>query len=86
LIDGDCFDAMVVDLGLPDLPGYEVARRALKQHPNIGVIFATGYDGLPSAAKRDGLASAITLQKPYDDRQIADALKAATSRRNGGEG
>jgi hypothetical protein len=44
------------------------------------VIFATGYEAPPRTVCQDGLDNAVMLHKPYDEQQIATALKAATSK------
>jgi PAS domain S-box-containing protein len=73
LLDKERFDVIVTDLALPDMPGDEIAARAVKQQPGLRVVFATGYDSRPSTARR----SAVMLQKPYNEQQIASALRAA---------
>lgn len=73
------FDVLMTDLALPDTSGEDVARRAVKQHPELRVIFATGYDTPPDATRKDGLQSTVMLKKPYDVSEIAAALQSATS-------
>jgi FixJ family two-component response regulator len=60
--------------------GDEIASRAVKRQPGLRVIFATGYEAPPRTVYQDGLHNAVLLQKPYDEQQIATALKAATSK------
>ena len=80
LLDKSRFDVIVTDLALPDMRGDEIASRAVKQQPGLRVIFATGYEAPPRIVYQDGLHNAVLLQKPYDEQQIATALKAATSK------
>ena len=79
LLDKNLFDLLVTDLSLPDVPGDEIAARAVKQQPKLRVIFATGYGTPPSTARAYGLNDAVMLRKPYDAQQIATALKTAIS-------
>jgi PAS domain S-box-containing protein len=79
LLDRSRFDVIVTDLALPDMSGDAIASRAVAQQPGLSVIFATGYEIPPATARRDGLERAVILQKPYDERQIAAALKSAVS-------
>ncbi|MCB8820478.1 PAS domain-containing protein [Microvirga rosea] len=67
-------DALVTDIGLPDLSGIELARRAKKLHPDLAMIFATGDEGIP---KEPDLAAAVLLVKPYTEDDLAQALTAA---------
>ena len=41
-LESEPVDVLVADVGLPDLSGDELARRALKVRPGLGVVFATG--------------------------------------------
>ncbi|HEY6456989.1 MAG TPA: response regulator [Steroidobacteraceae bacterium] len=74
------FDVLVTDLTLPDIPGHELAIRALRLRPGLRIVFASGHASSPKAAAQSELEWAIFLQKPYDDKQLAAALAAATSR------
>jgi two-component system, sensor histidine kinase len=69
-------DVALVDIGLPGIDGYEVARR-LRQHPatcNIRLIALTGY-GLAEDQRRVLDAGFdLHLVKPVDLRLLLDAL------------
>ncbi len=70
-------DIALIDIGLPSIDGYEVARR-LRQHPdtcNTKLIALTGY-GLDEDRRR-ALAAGFDMHlvKPID----ADSLAHATS-------
>ncbi|MGE0259097.1 MAG: response regulator, partial [Alphaproteobacteria bacterium] len=76
MLDRSAFDVLVTDVVLPDLPGDQLARRALDQQPGLGIVFASGYNALPSSTDR--LDRAVMLQKPYDRRRLVEALNSAT--------
>ena len=78
MLDRNVFDVIVTDLALPGMSGEEIAERAVERQPGLRVVFATGYECPPMAA-RDGLQGAVTLQKPYDEQGIATALRTAMS-------
>jgi CheY-like chemotaxis protein len=66
--------ALMVDLGLPDLPGEEVVRRLLQKRADLPVIVTSGSDAA-AAAQRLGLRHAVTiLEKPYQLRDLERAL------------
>lgn len=67
-------DVLVTDVGLPDLSGAELAHRALSAQPRIGVVFATGDEGVSG---QDGLEAAVLLVKPYSRNDLAQALSSA---------
>ncbi|MFP5076260.1 PAS domain-containing protein [Rhizobium sp. YIM 134829] len=66
-------DVLVTDLGLPDMPGSELARRIRAVKPQIGVVFATGDSHLPAQA----VDKAVLLGKPYDGARLERAVEAA---------
>jgi CheY-like chemotaxis protein len=76
LLERGRFDVMLTDLSLPGMPGDALAAEALANQPGLGIIFASGYDRLPS--RDEALKDAMLLQKPYDDSALADALKSVT--------
>lgn len=41
-----CPDILVLDIGLPDINGIEVAKRALKRHPSLRIVALSGYADL----------------------------------------
>ncbi|HTV89801.1 MAG TPA: response regulator [Stellaceae bacterium] len=75
LLDRNAFDVLVTDIALPDMPGDQLARRALDRQPRLHIVFASGYDALPPAA--EAFDQAVLLQKPYDKRRLAEAVNTA---------
>jgi CheY-like chemotaxis protein len=76
------YDAIVTDIRLPDMPGYEAYRRLREAQPQAQVILMTayGYDASHSIvkARQEGLRH--VLFKPFRVDQLLDAL--ATPARN----
>jgi CheY-like chemotaxis protein len=70
-------DLLVTDVGLPDLSGAELARRAMRIRPGLGVVFATGDEAV--SAEQD-LGSAVLLVKPYAEEDLARALASSVSK------
>jgi CheY-like chemotaxis protein len=65
-------DVLVTDVGLPGLSGTELAERARRLQPGIGLIFATGDTELES---REGRHDGVILCKPYDRASLAESLR-----------
>ncbi|MDK6080000.1 ATP-binding protein [Massilia varians] len=66
--------AFILDIGLPDMTGYELARRLRRDHPTAGFIALTGYG---QARDRDLSKQAgfeHHLVKPVEFRALADIL------------
>ncbi len=70
---------LVTDIGLPDMPGTELARRAMEIRPDLSVIFASGQ----ADTGRVELPRAIFLPKPYDKAGLARALARACAQEAG---
>jgi PAS domain S-box-containing protein len=73
-LEGNRIDILVIDVGLPDLSGVELARRASEYRPGMGVVFATGDEAV--TAEQD-LEKAVLLVKPYAIKDLAHALASA---------
>ncbi|THD48193.1 MAG: response regulator [Bradyrhizobium sp.] len=80
LLDAGAFDVLFTDIGLPDMPGDKLAALAIGKQPNLCVIFASGYGAPRSDLQRAGLGDAVTLEKPYSERTMVEAIALARSR------
>jgi CheY-like chemotaxis protein len=71
------YDAILADIRLPDLGGYEMFRRVCQAQPQARVILMTAYGYDPShaivKARQEGLRN--VLYKPFRIDQLLDALE-----------
>lgn len=72
VLQARAIDVLVTDVGLPGMSGTELADRARRLQPGIGLIFATGDSELES---REGREGAVILCKPYDGASLAEGLR-----------
>lgn len=75
-LQGQGFDLLLTDLGLPDMNGNDLARRAVEMQPGLAVVYATGDSSLPP----DCPAQAVLLCKPYGEELLRGAVRAALDR------
>jgi CheY-like chemotaxis protein len=74
---------LMIDLGLPDFPGEEVARRLRQRRPALPVILTTGADAsLARAALAPG-GPVMVLEKPYQFNDLDAMLKRLPSAAHG---
>jgi CheY-like chemotaxis protein len=66
--------AVLLDLGLHDMPGGAVLVRAKQIRPDLPVIVATGSAERPSDAR-------VVIRKPYGPDELVHALDALTEPR-----
>ncbi len=73
------YDAMLADIRLPDLSGFDVYSALRQAQPQARVILMTGYGYDPShslvRARQEGLR--FVLYKPFRVEQMLDALQSA---------
>jgi CheY-like chemotaxis protein len=82
------YDAVLADIRLPDLSGYEVYRSLREAAPRARVVLMTGYGYDPShslvKARQDGLRH--VLFKPFRVDQLLDALSGPEPEEKPGNG
>lgn len=66
-------DILLTDVVMPGLRGPELARRVTKLHPNIYVVYMSGYaEGFPEVELP---ANSVFLQKPFRFATLLEQLK-----------
>jgi signal transduction histidine kinase/ActR/RegA family two-component response regulator len=71
------FDAAIVDLTMPDLPGEEVAAALRARRPDLPLVLATGFSPELAAARCLELGDARFVKKPYARGDLVLAVRAA---------
>src|SRR5262249_698473 len=74
---GFAYDALVVDLRLPDADGMDVLDEALTRFPNLRAVVITGFGGVAEAVKAIKLGAIDFLIKPFQLVQLSRVLRAA---------
>jgi CheY-like chemotaxis protein len=64
LLEGQPFDMVITDLGMPDMTGWQVAEAVKRRHPTLPVVLITGWQEQVTAdAEQRRFADAL-LPKP----------------------
>lgn len=71
----------ILDIGLPDTNGYEVARSILKEDHAARLVALTGFAGPEDQARAREAGFAYHLSKPADPAEVQRVLKALFSQR-----
>jgi len=76
-LDRKGYDALIMDLGLPDEDGFELLRELSFQHPDLPILVMTALDDAASAIKalRNGATDYLT--KPVTPDVLFEGLSAA---------
>lgn len=81
ILGGERCDAMILDLSLPGIDGWEVAER-LRADPGtarLPVIFYTAHGGDSARDRGVGVGCAGYLVKPCSPRAVLDAVERCLS-------
>jgi two-component system CheB/CheR fusion protein len=77
----DDFQLVLLDIGLPDMDGYEVARRlTLLGQRSLSIVALTGYDSDEDLRRSDGAGLDAHIVKPCGSEQLAQILKRAMAK------
>ncbi|HEY3257961.1 MAG TPA: sigma-54 dependent transcriptional regulator [Gemmatimonadaceae bacterium] len=71
------YDALVVDLNLPDASGMDVLEEALTRYPQIRAVVVTGFGGVTEAVSAMKRGAIDFLIKPFQLSGLARILQAA---------
>ena len=74
---------IVLDVGLPDMSGFDVCRELRKQH-TVPVIFLTARSGEVDKIVGLELGADDYLAKPFSPRELTARVRAVLRRSNGG--
>ncbi|MCG8619391.1 MAG: response regulator transcription factor [Desulfobacterales bacterium] len=73
------FDVAVLDVGLPDGSGFELARY-LKENTDLGIIMLTGREHIRDKIKGYEAGTDLYFVKPVDARELSAAIKNLAER------
>jgi FixJ family two-component response regulator len=68
---------LVLDMSLPGLSGLEVQQRVAGERTDMPIIFITGGADIPATVQAMKAGAVEFLPKPYGERQLLDAVRAA---------
>jgi CheY-like chemotaxis protein len=64
----------VIDVGLPDMRGDDLAAQARQASPDLLIVLATGYDSVPLSLRFAGDPGIVILGKPYSEDDLRNAI------------
>ncbi len=68
-------DVLVTDVDMPDFSGPELADRLLTNHPDLKIVFISGYTGDLMGAPRIGGPGTTSLEKPFTAKALLLAIR-----------
>lgn len=83
LESSEVFDAAILDIGLPDIDGFEVLRTLRLQGSSTPVLMLTARDALSDRVAGLDLGADDYLVKPFAPSELVARLRAIVRRRQG---
>ncbi|MBW6520796.1 MAG: response regulator [Desulfoarculaceae bacterium] len=80
-IDVESFDAIVLDLQMPDMDGIEALRLIRAKNPNLQVILLTGHATVEKGVEAMKLGALDLLEKPTDIETLTEKIKKASAKK-----
>jgi len=82
LVNQKRFDGIFVDLQMPKVDGFELARRirASSWNKSTPIVVVTGHDDTKTMQKAFAAGTTFFLQKPIDRQRLTNLFKAARGR------
>jgi CheY-like chemotaxis protein len=80
-IRSELYDAVLLDLEMPKINGYDVLARAREIHPDLPVIFLTGKADVKKVAAsiaKERLSGFI--EKPFSPNEVLEVISKAISK------
>lgn len=78
------FDLLILDLGLPKIPGLEVLRRLRARNSRLPVLILTAVDSIEQRVKGLDLGADDYMAKPFALSELEARVRALTRRGVGG--
>ena len=76
-IDEDSFDAVVLDLMMPEMDGLEALKIMKEKNPDLQVILLTGHATVEKGIEAMKLGAMDLIEKPADMSTIVERIKRA---------
>ncbi|MBN1601271.1 MAG: response regulator transcription factor [Chitinispirillaceae bacterium] len=76
------YDAVIIDINLPDGSGLNLIREAKKKDPTVGIIVISARNSLENKIEGLNLGADDYLTKPFDMAELIARIKALLRRRN----
>ncbi|MDY6969114.1 MAG: response regulator [Spirochaetota bacterium] len=73
----EMYDAVLVDLKMPDMNGIDLIKQLKEYRPDVPVIMITGYASVPTAVEAMKSGADDYIPKPFNPDEIVGAVKKA---------
>ena len=80
-VETHSYDAIVLDLIMPEMDGFEALRAFKMKRPSVPVILLTGHATVSMGIEAKKLGAMDLIEKPADLKSLAEKIKGAKAER-----
>jgi DNA-binding NtrC family response regulator len=80
-VRGRSYDAIILDLAMPEMDGIETLKRLLEDNPDLQVVLLTGYATLEKGVEAIKLGAMDFLEKPAEIQELMEKIRKAQANR-----
>jgi DNA-binding NtrC family response regulator len=77
MAEEEAYDAIILDLKMPEMDGIEVLATLKERHPELQVILLTGHATVQKGIEAMKLGAMDFLEKPFDIKVLSEKIKKA---------
>lgn len=70
MIDRGSWSLVILDVGLPDISGFDVAARIRQRHPDVSILFLSSSDSTADKLMGFGVGADDFVTKPFDSLEV----------------
>ena len=78
---GHSYDAIILDLSMPEMDGIETLTRLLEENPDLQVILLTGYATVQKGIEAIKLGAMDFLEKPAEIQKLMEKIQQAKAQK-----
>ena len=75
------YDAIILDLSMPEMDGIETLTRLLEENPDLQVVLLTGYATVQKGIEAIKLGAMDFLEKPAEIQKLMEKIQQAKARK-----
>ena len=81
MVELKTYDAIILDLAIPEMDGIETLQRLLKKQPSLQIIVLTGQATVEKGVAAVKMGAADFLEKPAEIESLVEKIEAAQAKR-----
>ncbi|MGA8265912.1 MAG: sigma-54 dependent transcriptional regulator [Ignavibacteriaceae bacterium] len=79
---GKDFSALLLDIQMPEMSGFEVIKKVKARYPNLSVVIISAHSSLENAIKATKLGAFDFIEKPIDREKLLISIRNAVEQTN----